>query len=567
MSDKIDSQKLIPVGEAFNIISFGIKAIQQTSKGVKKSMKARIKQQKKINKDQKISAARLLNKQKKDDAVSKLEAPSKGGKALSVAKSIKKNAGGIFNRIISAVTAVMTGWLLDKLPKIFAAIEEAVKVIQPIVEAVTTVFTGIFNALDNIWSAADGFISGFKKGDIPKDVDKVGKQFEQLEDDLKATRSTLDSNVEQTKDAINRFAEERGSKDVEDPNKTPVAEADRHLHASGADRPAGLDTSQHAKALHDADDAAIEADIKAQEKANEEGVLDDRPAQSNAKHADQKPNLDYNDQTKVVMDDLDRISEFRTETIKSSISKISFDGKTFPKGLSGPNETFGGKGGSTYDDRKDKAQGDGTTKSMKVTPSGLGLDMYSRKIILNPDAARGWSKILGEAAKDGIDLTRAVTSSYRSPEKQRELIATEDGVNVITPAPVDQSPHVQGWAVDLATNTPEWKWMKENGPKFGWRWQGNADPVHFDYMKGAPDNRHWMQPGRNDWMQGNLKTGEKIASLQSINKKTTIPIPINKITKPVPSSPSNNTGGELIHPTVSGISLAKALQTINSAYT
>jgi len=35
-------------------------------------------------------------------------------------------------------------------------------------------------------------------------------------------------------------------------------------------------------------------------------------------------------------------------TIKGDLSTISFDGKTFPRGLSGPNETFSGKGGSTY---------------------------------------------------------------------------------------------------------------------------------------------------------------------------------------------------------------------------
>ena len=41
------------------------------------------------------------------------------------------------------------------------------------------------------------------------------------------------------------------------------------------------------------------------------------------------------------------------ETIKSDLSTITSDGKTFPKGLSGPMETFGGKGGSTYSDTID----------------------------------------------------------------------------------------------------------------------------------------------------------------------------------------------------------------------
>jgi len=40
------------------------------------------------------------------------------------------------------------------------------------------------------------------------------------------------------------------------------------------------------------------------------------------------------------------------KTIKSDLSTITFDGKTYPRGLSGPNETFGGKGGSTYSEKK-----------------------------------------------------------------------------------------------------------------------------------------------------------------------------------------------------------------------
>ena len=36
------------------------------------------------------------------------------------------------------------------------------------------------------------------------------------------------------------------------------------------------------------------------------------------------------------------------KTIKGDLTTITSDGKTFPRGLSGPMETFGGKGGSTY---------------------------------------------------------------------------------------------------------------------------------------------------------------------------------------------------------------------------
>ena len=555
---KLDKKKLIPAGEAFNILSFGVKAIQDTTAGVKKSMQARIKQQKQIKKDQKIAAARLLNKQKKEDVEKKLEKPNKAGKAASVASSIKASAGGMFNRIISAVTAVITGWLMDKLPQIFEWIEKAVKVIQPIVKAVSAVFTGIFNALDTIWSAADGFISKFRDGDIPKDVDKVGNEFKALDEDLKKQRDTLDEDFAGVKDSINKFAKDNAKKNVADPEKSPIGQADEHLHANQKEGvPEGLDTSQHDKAMHP---PGYVAPDKADAEARANKLKEDGAAQSQAKDATTKPRLDYNNQTKTVAADLAKIKPEQWNPKAATIPKTKTKSDT--KMIPDPPPAVV----QTDTSSSSKAVGDGVASAKVVTPQGLGMDMYSRKIILNPDAARGWTKILAEAAKDGIDLTKAVTSSYRSPEKQRELIATEDGVNVITPAPVHLSPHVQGWAVDLATNTPEWKWLKANGPKFGWRWQGESDPVHFDYMKGAPDNTHWMQPGRNDWMQGNLKTGEKIASIQSVNKKTTIPLPINKIITNSPSGPSGSPSG-MPSMESGGSNILKIMKTINSAYT
>ena len=42
----------------------------------------------------------------------------------------------------------------------------------------------------------------------------------------------------------------------------------------------------------------------------------------------------------------------KTNTIKGDLTTITVDGKKYPRGLSGPNETFGGKGGSTYPEIK-----------------------------------------------------------------------------------------------------------------------------------------------------------------------------------------------------------------------
>ena len=560
MADKIDTKKLIPAGEAFDIISFGVKAVQETSQGLKKSMQLRIQQQKNIQKDQKIDAARLLNKKKNTEKEKALEATPKDSGAGGMAKSVKRSAGGIFNRIMTAISSVVIGWLIDKLPQIFAWVTNAVKAIKPLIKAVRTVFESLFKAMSGIFEAAEGFLGGDELDKIPKDTDKVGKEFEALDDDLKKQRDTLDENFAGVKDSINKFAKDNAKKNVADPEKSPIGQADEHLHANQKDGiPDGLDTSQHDKAMHPPGYVAPE---EADKEARANKLKEDGAAQSHAKDATTKPRLDYNNQSKTVAADLAKIKPEQWNPKAATISKTKTKSDT--KMIPDPPPAVV----QTDTSSSSEAVGDGVASAKVVTPQGLGMDMYSRKIILNPDAARGWKKLLTEAAKDGIDLTKAVTSSYRSPEKQKELISKEDGVNVITPAPVHLSPHVQGWAVDLATNTPEWKWLKANGPKFGWRWQGEADPVHFDYMKGAQDNTHWMQPGRNDWMQGNLKTGEKVSSITTTTKKTVIPIPINSIAKQMSPPPSNDSVGRPKFETVgSTMNLMKAIKTINSAYT
>ena len=128
-------------------------------------------------------------------------------------------------------------------------------------------------------------------------------------------------------------------------------------------------------------------------------------------------------------------------------------------------------------------------------------DMYGRPIILNPPTMKAWKKAVNRAAKDGINLPMSVTSSYRSPEQQQALIdaAQAGDPNAISPAAVGQSPHGQGWAVDIDYFSKANEWMRDKGTKFGFKWQGEGDPVHFDYLNNEKNNK-WLQPGKNKWI-------------------------------------------------------------------
>ena len=173
-------------------------------------------------------------------------------------------------------------------------------------------------------------------------------------------------------------------------------------------------------------------------------------------------------------------------------------------------------------------------------------DMYGRPIVLNPSTMKAWKRAVNAAAKDGIDLPKSVTSSFRSPEQQQALLdaAAAGDKNVMTPAAVGQSPHGQGWAVDIDYYSKANEWMRNNGSKFGFKWQGEADPVHFDFWNNEPNNK-WLQPGNTDWMP-NAK------DMDPVGKKSS-----GQTTLPSTTSPSNGGTGSAAASTINNEPVTK----------
>ena len=173
-------------------------------------------------------------------------------------------------------------------------------------------------------------------------------------------------------------------------------------------------------------------------------------------------------------------------------------------------------------------------------------DMYGRPIILNPSTMKAWKKAVNAAAKDGIDLPKSVTSSFRSPEQQQALLdaAAAGDQNVMTPAAVGQSPHGQGWAVDIDYYSKANEWMRNNGSKFGFKWQGEADPVHFDFWNNEPNNK-WLQPGNTDWMPNSKE-------MDPVGKKSS-----SQTQMPSSTSPSNGGTGSAAASTINNEPVTK----------
>ena len=173
-------------------------------------------------------------------------------------------------------------------------------------------------------------------------------------------------------------------------------------------------------------------------------------------------------------------------------------------------------------------------------------DLYGRPIILNPSTMKAWKRAVNAAAKDGIDLPSSVTSSFRSPEQQQALLdaAAAGDRNVMTPAAVGQSPHGQGWAVDIDYYSKANEWMRNNGSKFGFKWQGEADPVHFDFWNNEPNNK-WLQPGNTDWMPNSK-------DMDPVGKKSS-----SQTQMPSSTSPSNGGTGSAAASTINNEPVTK----------
>ena len=154
---------------------------------------------------------------------------------------------------------------------------------------------------------------------------------------------------------------------------------------------------------------------------------------------------------------------------------------------------------------------------------------------------KAWERAVAAAAKDGVNLPMSVTSSYRSAKQQQELIdrAAAGDPNVMTPAPVGLSPHGQGWAVDINFYSKANEWMRENGSKYGFKWQGEKDPVHFDFWNNEPNDK-WLQPGNRDWIPNNIAAPEKKSGSEitnpNIKKPNVSEVKNNLIEEPIQQS-------------------------------
>jgi LAS superfamily LD-carboxypeptidase LdcB len=77
------------------------------------------------------------------------------------------------------------------------------------------------------------------------------------------------------------------------------------------------------------------------------------------------------------------------------------------------------------------------------------------------------------------------SSSFRSMAKQTELYNCAPGCTGGNPAAKPgYSNHQMGFAFDFSNGSSSWSWMRGNAEKYGYKWLGTKDPVHWSTTGG-----------------------------------------------------------------------------------
>ena len=193
------------------------------------------------------------------------------------------------------------------------------------------------------------------------------------------------------------------------------------------------------------------------------------------------------------------------EKLQEKLNKKREDGKLYYYAIKSPEEQAES---DKFDDLlygKEAREREKKVKEREAAawkdPDPFKHNAYYRPIVLNPPTANAWEKAVNAAKKDGINLPRHVTSSYRSDEEQAELVmAAQKGMKgIVNPAKPGQSAHGQGWAIDIMSPSPANDWMRMNAKQFGFEWQGEHDPVHFDFITNE-ENTKYLQHGNDSWI-------------------------------------------------------------------
>lgn len=285
--------------------------------------------------------ARERARQKAKEEESKLE--SKNNKKRNRFSRLKKAGGSILSKIIDFLTTILIGWVVDKLPKILKFAQNITDKIKQIYDSIVNFGKTVGEFFTKIKDAIGGVFEKIKEFDFSKIGENIKKKISGIKDGFT-------NMIDKIKGGLGILKK----KEKQDPKKL----AKEGKIEEGKEEDVDID-----KLGTDTD------------KLMTEGEKEFKKFDESLKKGDTYINVENTiiekDNKKIKVDKLmtpsegSAVKEFKKDPtattssdgkkgdaplIKSDQTTITSDGMTFPKGLSGSGETFGGEGGSAYGD-------------------------------------------------------------------------------------------------------------------------------------------------------------------------------------------------------------------------
>ena len=295
----------------------------KTKQKVKKNVNFAKKFFKKDIRVQKRWVRRKWNMIKRNRAEKSLESGNSTKKRTSDATKGKKKGG--FNPFKFIMT-IFAGWLINQLPAIMESVKKFIDMAKPVFETlkkwatgIVDFFTWIGDGIKNLWNTITGNT-----------------------DSVDAEKKKLESENNKLKDTFKK--QKKGFKDLEDKAKGEEKKLNKDMDDLNKEVDNELDQSEKV------DPIQVLEDNKNLIPAGMSGIVKNEVTNNPSKY-DTKGEI--NAALNKYGVDTSKI-KYRTKQtiIKGDLSTITFDGKTYPRGISGPMNTFGGKGGSTYGNLK-----------------------------------------------------------------------------------------------------------------------------------------------------------------------------------------------------------------------
>ena len=391
-------------------------ALVKKSRVTMKKVKSNTMKSKKIDKDKfmkdKKRRAREAEQKRREKREKLLEQGKNQNKKPNAGEGLKK-PGGILGKIIEFISTILIGWLVNTGLKLVNFIKKVIKSIQNFGETLKEFFTGIGDFFKKIGSGISDAFNKLKSFDISKIGDFIKEKFDGL-------KNAFGNILNKIKGGLGLIKKKKG----EDPKKIAKdGKLEEGKPQKPPEQPTGLkgikttidkvgSEMSNGKENFDAALSDVKKEIA---KIGTEGTGSSTPKEQKIPKETNKKGIDIKSasipQTPMKVKEEKDVPELSgTSGGGSKESKVTDLSGQF--GMSGPNTTFGGKGGSTYEKTSSVVK----SESIKsVTPnnqpvSNLTPNKKRKKIVVIDNQNPSSSSESGGGAKIVMMKSEALNS-------------------------------------------------------------------------------------------------------------------------------------------------------------